>query len=114
NEAALVINEPFDRAWRRVGVAIDTAGFSVEDRDRSAGEYYIRYLDSDTGEKIEQQNFIGRLFGSSNKDKAQRSRIKVQGQTSDKRVSVLTEQVQIMINDTAKRIVEVLATNLRN
>ncbi len=114
NEAALVINEPFDRAWRRVGVAIDTAGFSVEDRDRSAGEYYIRYLDSDTGEKIEQQNFIGRLFGSRNKAEAQRFRIKVQGQTSDTRVSVLSEQGQTLSDDTAKRIVEVLATNLRN
>src|SRR5699024_1109737 len=114
NEAALVINEPFDRAWRRVGVAIDTAGFSVEDRDRSAGEYYIRYLDSDTGEKIEQQNFIGRLFGSRNKAEAQRFRIKVQGQTIDTRVSVLSEQGQILSDDTAKRIVEVLATNLRN
>ena len=61
-----MLNESFDRAWRRVGVAIDSAGFSVEDRDRSAGEFFIRYLDSDTGEKIEQQNIIGRIFGSRN------------------------------------------------
>jgi len=55
DQAELMLNESFDRAWRRVGVAIDSAGFSVEDRDRSAGEFFIRYLDSDTGEKIEQQ-----------------------------------------------------------
>ena len=64
DQAELMLNESFDRAWRRVGVAIDSAGFSVEDRDRSAGEFFIRYLDSDTGEKIEQQNIIGRIFGS--------------------------------------------------
>src|SRR5690606_17674519 len=53
DQAELMLNESFDRAWRRVGVAIDSAGFSVEDRDRYAGEFFIRYLDSDTGEKIE-------------------------------------------------------------
>src|SRR5690606_34190699 len=41
DQAALVLNESFDRAWRRVGVAIDGAGFSVEDRDRSAGDYFV-------------------------------------------------------------------------
>src|SRR3546814_615061 len=55
-KAELTISEPFDRAWRRVGIALDSAGFSVDDRDRSAGDYFIRYLDTDTGEKIEQQS----------------------------------------------------------
>src|SRR5699024_4409907 len=62
-EAYMTLNEPFDRAWRRVGLAIDSAGFSVEDSDRCTGEFFIRYLDADTGVKIEQQNIIGRLFG---------------------------------------------------
>src|SRR5690606_17426536 len=66
DRTALVLAESFDRAWRRVGVAIDSAGFSVEDRDRSQGDYYIRYLDADLGEKIEQQNFFGRIFGAKN------------------------------------------------
>src|SRR3546814_13596308 len=44
-QAALALAEPFDRAWRRVGVAIDSASFAVDDRDRSAGDYFIRYLD---------------------------------------------------------------------
>src|SRR3546814_15353731 len=65
-QAALALAEPFDRAWRRVGVATDSASFAVDDRARSAGDYFIRYLDSDSGQKIEQHNFIGRLFGSNN------------------------------------------------
>ncbi len=45
--------EPFDRAWRRVGVALDRTGFTVEDRDRSKGVYYVRYVapNPDTQEK---------------------------------------------------------------
>src|SRR5204863_3768616 len=41
----LQVNEPFDRAWRRVGLALDRVGFTVEDRDRQNGLYYVRYAD---------------------------------------------------------------------
>lgn len=106
--AALNLNEPYDRAWRRVGVAIDSAGFSVEDRDRSAGDYYIRYLDTDTGEKIEQQNFIGRLFGSRNTAEAAHFRIHV-GQTgAGSQVTIMDDQGQVQNTPTAKRILSVL------
>jgi outer membrane protein assembly factor BamC len=44
-QAKLVVNDPFDRAWRRVGLALDRVGFVVEDRDRSRGTYYVRYSD---------------------------------------------------------------------
>ena len=33
----LVVDESFDRAWRRVGLALDRSGFTVVDRDRSNG-----------------------------------------------------------------------------
>lgn len=41
----LVLNDAFDRAWRRVGLALDRVGFLVEDRDRSRGMFYVRYSD---------------------------------------------------------------------
>lgn len=43
----LVVNDGFDRAWRRVGLALDRIAFTVEDRDRSNGLYFVRYLDPD-------------------------------------------------------------------
>lgn len=43
--AVLRVDEPFDRAWRRVGVALDRVGFTVEDRDRTKGIYFVRYAD---------------------------------------------------------------------
>ncbi len=41
----LSVNENFERAWRRVGLALDRVGFTVEDRDRSKGIYFVRYDD---------------------------------------------------------------------
>lgn len=111
-QASIALGEPFDRAWRRVGVAIDSAGFAVEDRDRSTGDYFIRYLDSDTGEKIEQQNIIGRLFGSKNTAEATPFRIHVAEQGSTSVVTVLDQNGQTQDTDTAKRIITVLSTHM--
>ena len=43
----LEMEDGFDRAWRRVGLALDRVGFAVEDRDRSKGIYFVRYIDPD-------------------------------------------------------------------
>ena len=41
----LVVNDSYDRAWRRVGLALDRVGFTVEDRDRSKGLFFVCYID---------------------------------------------------------------------
>jgi outer membrane protein assembly factor BamC len=43
----LEIQDPFDRAWRRVGLALDIIGFVIEDKDRSNGIYFVKYADVD-------------------------------------------------------------------
>ena len=43
----LVVDDAFDRAWRRVGLALDRTGFTVVDRDRSKGMYFVRYSNPD-------------------------------------------------------------------
>ena len=43
----LAVNDEFDRAWRRVGLALDRVGFVVEDKNRSNGIYFVRYTDVD-------------------------------------------------------------------
>lgn len=45
--ATLLLNDPFDRAWRRVGLALDRIGFVIEDKDRSSGVFFVRYADVD-------------------------------------------------------------------
>ncbi len=61
NAAALEIDDPFDRAWRRVGLALDRVGFTVVDRDRTQGIYYVRYADergaADKGGILERMKF---------------------------------------------------------
>src|SRR6185295_18770 len=63
---ALKVFEPFDRAWRRVGLALDRVGFTVEDRDRQKGVYFVRYADpeSDMRTKDGERGLLSRLFNS--------------------------------------------------
>ena len=61
-DTILSLNEPFDRAWRRVGLALDRSGFTVEDRDRAAGVYFVRYTDSDAPLKSKKkESFLSSL-----------------------------------------------------
>ncbi len=53
-----------DRAWRRVGIALDRSGFSVEDRDRAAGLYFVRYVDPNTAGQEKSPGFFAKLFGA--------------------------------------------------
>ncbi|HEU0228951.1 MAG TPA: outer membrane protein assembly factor BamC [Burkholderiaceae bacterium] len=112
--ADLTVSEPFDRAWRRVGIALDSAGFSVDDRDRSAGDYYISYLDTDTGVKIEQQTFIGRLFGTKNTAAPTKYRLHVAQQSdgTSSLVTVLDANGKRDDSATAKRIITVLSQHM--
>jgi len=59
----LVVNDSFDRAWRRVGLALDRVGFTVEDRDRSKGLFYVRYVDPDVDlSTTQQQSWVQKLM----------------------------------------------------
>ena len=61
---ALLLEEPFDRAWRRVGLALDRVGFTVEDRDRSLGLYFVRYVDPglDSKKKDDDKGFMSKMM----------------------------------------------------
>lgn len=57
----LTVNEAFDRSWRRVGLALDRIGFTVEDRNRSQGIYYVRYIDPDVDSGVAGAGFFSKL-----------------------------------------------------
>ena len=57
----LVVNDGFDRAWRRVGLALDRVGFTVEDRDRSKGIFYVRYIDPEAPNPADKEGFLDKL-----------------------------------------------------
>ncbi len=60
----LTVLEDFERAWRRVGLALDRVGFTVEDRDRSKGLYFVRYVDPQEDNRVKPKGFFARIFGS--------------------------------------------------
>ncbi len=41
DKANFIIYEPFARGWRHIGIALDRLGYLVEDKNRSAGVYYV-------------------------------------------------------------------------
>lgn len=54
--SVLVLHEGFFAAWRRIGLALDRAGFTVVDRNRSAQHYFVRY-DSRAERKPKEEGF---------------------------------------------------------
>jgi outer membrane protein assembly factor BamC len=112
--AALQVDEPFDRAWRRVGLALDRTGFTVEDRDRANGVYYVRYADPKQAGK-EEPGFFSRLFGGDKGSGApQRYRIEVKRGTGEQTtVSVLNPQGAPDNGEVARQIVSLLVDDLK-
>jgi outer membrane protein assembly factor BamC len=114
---ALELQESFDRAWRRVGLALDRVGFTVEDRDRSQGFYFVRYVDPEAdADKKESKGFLSKLaFWKSDKADAQKMqyRIYVKGSGDNTTVQVMTREGGIDSSDTSKKILSLLYEQLK-
>lgn len=110
--SAVQLNEEFDRAWRRVGLALDRTGFTVEDRDRSKGIYFVRYVDP-TVEKKE-PGFFGKMFGRGSQQlPTSQYQIAVRSEGQNSQVTVLDRNGAPAPTADAQRIVKVLADELR-
>jgi outer membrane protein assembly factor BamC len=109
----VVVDEGFDRAWRRIGLALDRVGFTVEDRDRVQGLYFVRYVDPD---QIEKEGFFTKLFSRADKFKdAQRYRVHVastQGSNSTD-VTVENNDGKPETTATGAKILKLLADELK-
>ena len=116
--AALELQDPFDRAWRRVGLSLDRVGFTVEDRDRAQGVYFVRYVDPEfDNSKKEDQGFLSKLaFWRSSKSDAGKNpqfRIHIKGDGSASSVQVLTREEGVDKSDTSKKILGLLFDQLK-
>jgi outer membrane protein assembly factor BamC len=105
------IDEAFDRAWRRVGLTLDRTGFTVEDRDRSQGTYFVRYVEPNADKK--DKGFLGKLFSSESSNPPLKYRIKLQSQGESTTVSVLNATGAPETSANAQRIVQVIADDLK-
>ena len=106
------VSENFDRAWRRVGLALDRTGFTVEDRDRAQGTYFVRYVEPVADKK--EQGFFSKLFSGALPVAAPlKYRIAVRGQGDALTlVSVLNEKGDPETSANAQRIV--IAVSLKS
>ena len=115
-QGSLSLNEQFDRAWRRVGLALDRVGFTVEDRDRSKGLYFVRYIDPEVDNKsAENKGWLSKLkfWGNSDKAKAEQYRILVKGDAGGAEVNVLNKEGVRDRSETAGRILSLLYEQLK-
>jgi outer membrane protein assembly factor BamC len=112
NQSVVQIDEGFERAWRRVGLALDRTGFTVEDRDRSQGTYFVRYVEPVTNKT--EPGFFSKLFsGSPAATPPLKYRIAVKSQGESTTVSVLNAQGAPESSANAQRIVQVIADDLK-
>jgi outer membrane protein assembly factor BamC len=111
--ARVQVNEPFDRTWRRVGLALDRVGFTVEDRDRQNGIYFVRYADADA--EMEKPGLFSRILGlEREKVKTEQYRIEVRdGSGQGSEVNVLNKDGARDRSATAQRILSLLHEQLK-
>ncbi len=111
--ATLQVDDNFERAWRRVGLALDRSGFTVEDRDRGQGLYFVRYIDpKDVGKG--EPGFFAKLFGGGDAAGGPlRYRIQVKADGERSNVTVLTAQGAPEAGENGQRIVGLLLEELK-
>jgi outer membrane protein assembly factor BamC len=111
-QSMVQIDDGFDRAWRRVGLALDRTGFTVEDRDRASGTYFVRYVEPNA-EKAE-PGFLAKLFSGSKADAAPlKYRVLVASKDESTTVSILDANGQPDASKNAPRILSLIADDLK-
>ena len=112
--ATLALRESFERAWLRVGIALDRTNFTVDGRDREKGIYQVRYADS--MQELKGTGLFGKLFynPAKAKKKAGPEFLVTVRPVNDSltQVAVLDENGQIDTSSDAQRIVSALHAQL--
>ncbi|MGE5160213.1 MAG: outer membrane protein assembly factor BamC [Betaproteobacteria bacterium] len=111
----LEIDDGFERAWRRIGLALDRGSFTVEDRDRAKGIYFVRYLDPDYEAKVRaEQGFFSKIFSSDKPVPALQYRVVVTGESTNRTVVTVLGASGAPERSTAgDRILSLLSDQLR-
>ncbi|TXT27488.1 MAG: lipoprotein-34 [Rhodocyclaceae bacterium] len=114
----LEVLERFDRAWRRVGLALDRVGFTVEDRDRSRGLYFVRYVDPELDNRSKKDDgFLSKLAFWKGTEPPANSKVQYRIFVSDageqSTVKVLSNEGGTDKSETAKKILGLLLQQLQ-
>ena len=113
NLPVIEVQDDFDRTWRRLGVALDRTSFTVEDRDRSKGVYFVRYVPA--GSNGKEPGFFAKLFSkeTSAAPAPVKYRVTLTSAAGVSRISVLTAEGTADTSDNAEKILQLIASELK-
>lgn len=113
----LEVYERFDRAWRRVGLALDRVGFTVEDRDRTRGLYFVRYVDPEIDNTKKDDGWLSKLAFWKGSEPPASSKVQYRIHVSDAGqqsvVQVLSNEGGTDKSETSKKILALLLQQLQ-
>jgi outer membrane protein assembly factor BamC len=93
-------------------VELDRTGFTVEDRDRKQGLYFVRYVDKP--EEKKDAGFFSRLFSSSpGAATPVRYRVRLTDAGNNTRISILNAAGEEDTSAVAQRIAQLLVDDLK-
>ena len=113
NSVEINLQEPYDRAWLRVGLALDRTNFTVDDRDRGRGIYFVRYVDPKDMTSVE-QGFWNQVFHGKKEKIAKNYEVNVRALTETQtRVSIIDSKGNVDSSPQARQIMGLLDDQLR-
>jgi len=108
----MTLPEAYDRAWLRVGIALDRANFTVDDRDRARGVYYVRYVDPNDNAARE-QGFWSQVFHGRKEIIAKQYQVNVRAVTEQQtRVAIVDDKGEVDSSTQARQIMALLADQI--
>jgi outer membrane protein assembly factor BamC len=108
----LMLGEPYDRAWLRVGLALDRSNFTVDDRDRTKGIYFVRYVDPKDMTSAE-QGFWSQVFHGRKEKVAKQYRVNVRAITPNQtRVAIIDDKGSVDKSPQATQIMSLMIDQL--
>ncbi len=110
-QMVLLLADPLEQAWRRVGISLDRVGFTVQDRDRTTNIYYVHYVDPSTGKSS--KGLFGGLFSDDDDADEEYFQISIRARENGSEVRVLNRQGVVASSATSKKILRLLSQQLQ-
>ncbi|OUR88991.1 hypothetical protein A9Q92_01810 [Methylophaga sp. 42_8_T64] len=112
---ALMVEQGFSDVWKRVGRVLDSKGFAVEERDRSRGIYFVRYIDPFNQVEKEDEGWLDKIsFWEDDVDQSPEEFffIKLVSDADQTKIVILDAEEIRISSDTAKRLLGLIQEQL--
>ena len=103
----ILLSEPFDKSWRKVGLALERAGIPVEDKDRANGIFFLRVM-----EAAKEKGWLDKLAFWRKEDGSKAMRYQVTVHEVNAGCEVAANDGDGEINPLTQQIIDALYSNL--